>query len=56
MSRSQLNSCFKKGTHCQSFMVLGASDMSAADWLSQTHMKNCYCNNYFCSRVEILVS
>ena len=41
---NQLNSRFKKRTHCHSFMVLNkASDMPAADWLSQTQVKN-YCN------------
>ena len=40
--RSRLNSYFR--LLCHSFMALNwASDMSAADWLSQTNMKN-YCN------------
>ena len=39
--RSWLNSCFKKRTHCHSFMALNrVSNVSAADWLSQTHVKN----------------
>ena len=34
------NSCFKKRTHCHSFTALNrASDISAVDWLSQTHVK-----------------
>ena len=38
------DSSFKKRRHCHSFMVLNrASDVPAADWLSQTHVKNC-CN------------
>ena len=48
--RSRLNSRFKKGTRCYSFMVLNRlSDVPAADWLFQTQVKN-YC--YF-SRVVI---
>ena len=40
-TRSRLNSRFKKRTPCRSFMALNrASDMSVADWLSQTHMKS----------------
>ena len=39
--RSRLNSRFKKRTRCHSFMALNrASNMSAADWLFQTHAKN----------------
>ena len=39
--RSRLNSRFKKTTPCHSFMVLNrASDVPAADWLSQTLVKN----------------
>ena len=42
--RSQLNSCRKSRTHCHLFMVLNRmSELSAADWLSQTGVKN-YCN------------
>ena len=39
--RSRLNSRFKKKTRCHSFMALNrASDVTAADWLSQKHEKN----------------
>ena len=39
--RSRLNSRFKKRTRCYSFTALNrASDVLAADWLSQTHVKN----------------
>ena len=41
LTRSRLNSRFIKRTRCHLFMALNeASDVSAADWLSQTHMKN----------------
>ena len=37
----QPNSCFKKRVDCHSLMVLNrAIYVSAADWLSQTQMKN----------------
>ena len=38
--RSRLNSSFKKRTRCHSMALNRASDMSAADWLSQTQVKN----------------
>ena len=39
-TRSQLYSCFKKRMGCHSFMALKrVSDMSTADWLSQTCTK-----------------
>ena len=39
--RSRLNSRFKKRTRCHSLIALHkARDMSAADWLFQTHVKN----------------
>ena len=41
--KSQLNSCFKERARCHSFMVLNKAIewyVPAADWLSQTHMKN----------------
>ena len=39
--KSRLNSRFKKRTRCQSFTALNrASGVPAADWLSQTHVKN----------------
>ena len=38
--KSQLDSCRKSRTHCHSFMVLNRmSELSAADWLSQTGVK-----------------
>ena len=38
--RSRLNSRFKKRTRCHSFMAVNrTSDMSPADWLSQTDVK-----------------
>ena len=57
-NKKKLNSGFKKRTCYQSFMALNrASDMSAADWLSQTCMEN-YCNfscvvKWFFSLVEV---
>ena len=40
-SRSRLYPSFKKQTRCHSFMALNrASDVSAADWRSQSHVKN----------------
>ena len=40
LARSWLDLRFKKGTRCQSFIVPNrASDMSAADWLSQKREK-----------------
>ena len=40
-TESQLNSRLKKKACCHSLVVLNrASDVPAADWLSQTHMKN----------------
>ena len=56
--RSRLNSGFKERACCHSFMALKrASDKSAADWPSQTHVKK-YCNFsqvviWFFSVVEI---
>ena len=42
LTRSRLNSLFKERTRCHSFMALNrASDVSAADWLFQTHVKIC---------------
>jgi len=39
--RSQLNSCRKSRAHCHSFMALNRiSELSAADWLSQTGVKH----------------
>ena len=39
--KSRLNSRFKKRTHYHSFMGLNrASNVPAADWLFQTHVKN----------------
>ena len=39
--RCSLNPRFKKRTRCHSFMAINrASDVSAADWLSQTHVEN----------------
>ena len=40
-------SCFEMRTHCYTFMTLTTtSNKWAADWLSQTHMKNCL--NFSC--------
>ena len=40
-TRSRHDSRFKKRTRCHSFMALNrASEVSAADWLSQTYVKN----------------
>ena len=51
--RNRLNSRFKKRTRCYSFMALNrASDVPAADWLSQTQVKNY--SNFSC--VVILLS
>ena len=48
--KSRFHSRFKKRMRCHSFMALKrANGVPAADWLSQTHVKNC--NNF--SRVVI---
>ena len=56
--KSRINSRFQKRTRCHSFMALKrASDLSAADWLSQTHVKNprtfSFVEIWFLSVVEI---
>ena len=49
-TRGRPYSRFKKRTNCHSCTAVNrASDLSTADWLSQTHVKN-YCNF---SRVEV---
>ena len=53
LTRSRLYSRFKKKARCHSFMSLNReSDVSAADWPSQTHVKNY--RNLSCAETRFL--
>lgn len=54
-TKSCLNSHFKIGRHCHSFMALNrVSDRSTGDWLSQTHVKNY--GNFLCLMKQFIFS